>query len=228
MAIGGDGSKSIGIAKFHLSQVPNVNGASIAELHHDVFDVLQTLDLTFTTDKKALVGFFNVATPSDGIVLLQHGINSRQVHLHRFESLRIDGYFVFFQIATPGIDFDDSFNSREISSYHPVLDGSEVGDAVLILIPRFDVDDVLVNFTQTRWDRSHDGFTKARRDAFLSNLESLSNQLPRQVSTHILLENQGDNRKTKLGNGSNLLDTRKIGHFQLNGIGEKLFDILGR
>ncbi len=182
------------MAKLHLGKVSNVNGASIAELYYDVFDVHQTLDLAFPTDKEAFVGLFNVATSSDGIVLLQHGVNSRQVHLHSLESLWVDGYFVFFQIASPGVDFDDSFNARKVSSDHPVLYGSQVGDAVAIFVTWLDVDDVLVDFSQTRRDGSHDGFTKASRNAFLSNLESLCNQLSGQVSPHVLLKNQGHYR----------------------------------
>src|SRR5690554_578837 len=80
-AVGGDGSKPVGMSKADGTYIADINGGPVARFNDDIFNVLQTLNLTLAPDKIALIGSFDVSTACDVIVIFQCLVNGCDIDI---------------------------------------------------------------------------------------------------------------------------------------------------
>ena len=171
---------------------------------------------------------FDISSAGHAVVFIECIVNINQGNAKTFQFFGIDCYFVLFQKAAPSVYFNNAGNARELTFYHPVLNGAQFHGGVAVLVTRFSVEYVLVYFAKSGGDWSHFGSSKTFGYVFRSRLDFFGNQLAGQISAQVIVENNGNHRKSKLRNRADFLYTWQVRHFELNRVSDKLFHILSR
>ena len=166
-------------------------------LHNDVADVVNRPHEAFATNETCHVVFLDIRTTGIAIVAVQRLINLIDRHLHGFQPLGVERHLILFDASAKGVDFYNTGNHGELSLHDPVLDSTQLLWRIFGGILRNER--VLVDLTQARRDRPHLRRAEAFGNLRAYLLELLLDKLTRKVSTHIVLEDNGDNGEPETG-----------------------------
>ena len=225
-AVGRDGTETWSMPVAHFRNIFDFNGNSVPDRNHRIADIVQIFHQSFAANEIGLVIFFDVCPAGIAVVFFKGFKYFRNTYTHGFQLGRIDGHFVLLQKSAPGVDFHHARYARQIPLDNPVLNGAQIRGGITVFVAGFHIQDVLINFSQSGGNRPHFGRSEALRNFFFNRIEFFGNQLTRQVGAHTFFENDGYHRQSEFGHRTYLFHARQVGHFQFDGIGDKLFDVL--
>ena len=214
------------MTKTYRGDLPDQEGDTPLVFHHDVLNIVYRPHLAITPDEVALVGFLNIRTARYAVVCLQRVEDLHQRDTRGNQARGIDRNLILFQVTAPAVDLHHPGDAGESSSDHPVLNGTQVGSCVMIFIRLLHIERILIDFTKTGGDRPHLRCAKSLGNLRRGTFDLLGNQLPRQVGPHGLIEDDGHQRDAELGDRSDLLHARQVGHLHLHRCGDVLLDLL--
>ena len=214
LAISGNGSETGGMTQLNLRHITYLNRSAVYGLHGDICHIFQTLHHAYAADE-ILVGIFLYVTSARvGVILFERIKHLAHSQIAGVELIRIDGHLILLHIASPAAHFSHARGSRELFSHNPVLDGSQLGERIFVLVALLGAHGIMVNLAQSGSNRSHLGF-HIFGQIFLHLGQHLAHLRTCPVDICIIIKNEGDDRESASRDASALLEFGDVGerHF---------------
>ena len=191
--ITGHGTVACGMSEVHLRHITHQNGHTALGLHHDFLNVVQRLHQSESSNIILIGKTLYVTAASIFIVLVQSSIEFGNRHAHCIKALQVYIHLILLHITAPATDLGNTWRTRQLFSHDPILNGSQVGERVFILIPLLGTDGIMVYFTQTGRDRCQFHIYVIRQ-FFLDAPQLLVYQFTRPIVVSCVVEDHRDNR----------------------------------
>ena len=160
------------------------------------------------------------------VILLQGSEDITDTHTHGTEAVGVDNHLVLLEFASEAIDFGDTLGAIELACDDPVLHGAEVFGRIFVLALLGRANDILIYLAQSCTHGGEFGSAYASWNLLLGFLEFLTDQLTSKIDVHVLCKDGRNDRETKAGNTTSLLQSRDIGNGLLNRESNELFHLL--
>ena len=214
LAISGNGSETGGMTQLNLRHITYLNRSAVHGLHGDICHIFQTLHHAYAADE-ILVGIFLYVTSARvGVILFERIKHLAHGKIAGVEFIRVDGHLILLHVATPAAYFGHARGSRELLSHNPVLDGSQLGKRIFVLVALLGAHGIMVNLAQSGSNRSHFGF-RILGQILLHLGQHLAHLRTCPVDICIIIKNESDDRESASRDTSALLEFGDVGerHF---------------
>ena len=181
---------------------------------------------TYSTDKVGIGALVNISTPRVLVILLQGSEDITDTHTHGTEAVGVNNHLVLLEFAPEAIDFGYALGAIELAGDNPVLHGAEVFGRIFVLALLGGTNNILIYLAQSCTHGGEFGGAYASGNLLLGFLEFLTDQLTSKIDVHILCKDGRNDRETKAGNTTSLLQARDIGNGLLNRESNELFYLL--
>ena len=123
--------------------------------HYNLFNILDAGNHTFRPDIVGILYLLNVASAGILVVAAKCFEHLADSDIQRKQGVRIDGYFILFQVTAETIDFYYTGYTGQLTFHHPILNGAEFHCVIFLLISGSYLQYILVNLSQTGGDGHH-------------------------------------------------------------------------
>ena len=123
--------------------------------HYNLFNILDAGNHTFRPDIVGVLYLLNVASAGILVVAAKCFEHLADSDIQRKQGVRVDGYFILFQVTAETIDFYYTGYTGQLTFHHPILNGAEFHCVIFLLISGSYLQYILVNLSQTGGDGHH-------------------------------------------------------------------------
>ena len=200
--------------QLNLCYITHLYRCTTNSLHRDIGNILQALDGSDSSDIILVGIFFDIASTGIGIVLFQRIKHFANGNIVGIQLVSIHCHLILLHITAPTAHFCNTGSSRKLLSYYPVLQSSQLGKRVFMLISILGSYRIMVDFTQSGSNRSHFSISILWQ-LFLYLSQYLAHLRTSPIDICLIIKHQGDDRETTTRNTSTLLEPRNVGecHF---------------
>ena len=220
----GHGTEALRRTKLHLTDIAHMHRNTTAVGYHHLLDVADILNHTLRADVISLFRFLNVTATRILVVPVQCREYLPNRNVQREQGVRIDRHLILLQITSETVDFHNSRNTRQLPSYNPVLDGTQLHGIIPVLITGSHLQHILINLSQSGGNRHQLGRTQFGRN--LHRLNLLIDQLPGVEHRNIFLKHYRHQRESETGYRPDFFHIHDITHTHLDGESNELFHFL--
>ena len=202
------------MTQLNLRHITYLNRCTIYGLDGDICHIFQTLHHAYAADEILVGVFLYVTSARVGVILFECIKHLAHGQIAGVEFISIDGHFILLHVASPAAHFCHARGSRELFSHNPVLDGSQLGKRIFVLITLFGSHGIMVNLAQSGSNRAHLGF-HIFGQILLHLGQHLAHLRTCPVDICIIIKNEGDDRESASRDTSTLLEFGDVGerHF---------------
>ena len=213
------------LADADFGHIPNSDRDGLTATHNDVADVFDVGDLAGRTDQILLAALFDITGAHVAVVALDRADQILQCQAVSNQLVGQGRDLKFLGVTADGVDLGHAGHIAQLRFDDPVLDLAQVGGGVgraIGLARAFPgLDRPHENLPEAGGDRPHAGLG-ARRQLAPGLLDSLVDELAREVDIGAILEDDRDLRQAVARQRPGLLQTGQAGHDGLDRVGNTL------